>query len=160
AGREDAARDAVQEAFLRYFLQRTYGRLIEHPRAWLYRVVRNHLLDRMTAAAAKYEVGSEQAADLPDGRHGPGEGVRCAQMVWELKSMLSAREMECLVLRADGLSYEEIAGVLGIRPGTVSSLLTRVHKKLRSAATTSPDARSITIQALSHLLGEGVAYSS
>ena len=38
----DGAREAVQEIFLRYFIERRYGRQIENPRAWLYHVVRNY----------------------------------------------------------------------------------------------------------------------
>src|SRR5579862_5833641 len=64
--RQDLAHDAVQEAFLRYFVERNYGRVVEHPRAWLYRVVRNYLLDRMDTAAMKHEVGQDEAVDLPD----------------------------------------------------------------------------------------------
>lgn len=45
----DAARDAVQEIFLRYFVERRYGRQIENPRAWLYFVLRNHLQQQMPA---------------------------------------------------------------------------------------------------------------
>jgi RNA polymerase sigma-70 factor (ECF subfamily) len=157
---EDAARDAVQEAFLRYFVERNYGRAVEYPRAWLYRVVRNYLLDRMDAAAAKHEVGQDEAVDLPDRNHGPEEKLRCAQMAQQLTTLLSPREMECLRLRADGLSYDQIACVLRIRPGTVSALLTRVHKKLRSAALQSEDCRSGTMEALSFLIGGGGAYST
>lgn len=41
---QDGARDAVQQIFLRYFVQRRYGRQIQNPRAWLYVVLRNYLL--------------------------------------------------------------------------------------------------------------------
>ncbi len=154
----DLALDGVQEAFLRYFVERNYGRVVEHPRAWLYRVVRNYLLDRMDTAAMKHEVGQDEAADLPDQNHGPEEMVRSAQMAQQLTSMLSPREMECLGLRADGLSYEEIGDVLGVRTGTVSALLTRVYKKLREAARTDEDCRMSTSEALSFLI-EGGPYS-
>jgi DNA-directed RNA polymerase specialized sigma24 family protein len=47
---------------------------------------------------------------------------------------LSPREIECVRLRAEGLRYEEIAGVLGLQSGTVGALLARAHKKIRQAA--------------------------
>jgi RNA polymerase sigma-70 factor (ECF subfamily) len=156
----DASRDAVQEAFLRYCVERTYGRSIHHPRAWLYRVVRNYLLDRMEAASVKHEVDQEEAADLPDHNHGPEEMLRCAQMADQLQSILSHREMECLGLRAEGLTYEEIGEVLGVRPGTVSAFLTRVHKKLRCAAAAGRECQAATIDALHLLLGRGGGYST
>lgn len=43
ARNQDGARDAVQQIFLRYFVQRRYGRQIQNPRAWLYVVLRNYL---------------------------------------------------------------------------------------------------------------------
>jgi RNA polymerase sigma-70 factor (ECF subfamily) len=153
----DAARDAVQEAFLRYFVERSYGRLVAHPRAWLYRVLRNYLLDRMDSAAVRREVGPENAVDVPDRNHGPEAAVGNAQVAIRIRSLLSPREFECLCLRADGLSYDEMAEVLGIRPGTVSSLLTRLHRKLHDAAL---DRQSGTLEALQLLVAGGKAHSS
>jgi DNA-binding NarL/FixJ family response regulator len=73
-------------------------------------------------------------------------------MAKQLTGILSPREMECLRLRADGLQYHEIADVLGVREGTVSAMLSRVHKKLREEARESPDGRSGTLGALYFLL--------
>ena len=39
---QNGAREAVQEIFLRYFIERRYGRQIENPRTWLYHVLRNY----------------------------------------------------------------------------------------------------------------------
>ena len=49
----------------------------------------------------------------------------------EIQKKLTCRELECLRLRAEGLSYAEIGSVLGIRCGTVGALLARLHDKLR-----------------------------
>src|SRR5215467_969827 len=53
--REDAV-DILQEAFLRFFVERSYGRQIDNPRAWLYRVVRNLSLDWLERAAFRREL--------------------------------------------------------------------------------------------------------
>ncbi|HLK62320.1 MAG TPA: sigma-70 family RNA polymerase sigma factor [Bryobacteraceae bacterium] len=129
--REDSAIDAVQEAFLRYFVERNYGRVIENPRGWLYRVLRNYLLDRLGRAALKREVPAVDGYDVPDPGQGADAAVESAQAASEIAARFSCRELQCLRLRAGGASYEEIAASLGIQSGTVSSLLTRVHKKLR-----------------------------
>jgi DNA-directed RNA polymerase specialized sigma24 family protein len=42
---QNGAREAVQVIFLRYFIERRYGRQIENPRAWLYHVLRNYFRD-------------------------------------------------------------------------------------------------------------------
>ena len=46
---------------------------------------------------------------------------------------LSAREIQCVRLRTEDLSYEEIAGVLGLQAGTVGAMLARAHGKIRKA---------------------------
>jgi RNA polymerase sigma-70 factor (ECF subfamily) len=129
----DIARDAVQEVFLRFFVERRYGNCIENPRAWLYRVLRNYLLDRFATSAMKCEVSSEDTDGVPDSRGDPETMVQRTQAAQEIASRLTSRELECLRLRTEGFSYEEIAAVLGVRPGTVSALLPRVYSKLRKA---------------------------
>ena len=41
------AQDAVQETFLRFLVFRSHGQTVENEKAWLYRVLKNYLLDRM-----------------------------------------------------------------------------------------------------------------
>jgi len=149
--REDSAVDAVQEVFLRYFVERRYGRRIENPRAWLYRVLRNYLLDRLDRAALTREFPGE-VRDVPDPSQSLEATLARAQMAKQFTSQFSARELECLRLRAGGASYEEIASTMGIRSGTVSSLLTRVHKKLRTSIQDKAHAQSDTIRALTLLI--------
>ena len=127
---EDGALDAVQESFLRYFVELSYGRRVENPRAWLYRVVRNYLLDRIGSAAVKRETLLAETDKMAETKPGPEAIIEQAQMAKQITSLLTVREMECLRLRSEELSYEEIADILGVRPGTVSALLTRAHKKL------------------------------
>jgi RNA polymerase sigma-70 factor (ECF subfamily) len=156
----DAALDAVQEAFLRYFVELSYGRTVEHPRAWLYRVVRNYLLDRIGSAAAQREsplpVGDRFSEPAP----GPDVILQHAQLARSLVSLLSPREMECVRLRAENLSYEEIAAILKVRPGTVSALLTRAHKKLSGSGDDKYTLRHLTIAALHFLFQSGGGHSS
>ena len=44
---EELARDALQEVFMRYFVALCEGEDIRAPRAWIYRVLHNYLMDRM-----------------------------------------------------------------------------------------------------------------
>ena len=127
----EEARDAVQETFLRYCMERRYGRVVENPRAWLYPVVRNHLLTRWSSAAATREVASEGLESLPDDRVNPESLASRAERAQTIRERLTDRELECLRLRAEGLSYAEIGDVLRIRTGTVGALLSRVTAKLR-----------------------------
>jgi RNA polymerase sigma-70 factor (ECF subfamily) len=133
ARNREAAQDAVQETFLRYFIERSGGRAVERPRAWLFQVLRNFLLDGLKASSARKEVGLEAARKWADSRPDPESGYRLAEMSRRLWELLSPRELECLRLRVEGLRYEEIAEVLSLRSGTVGALLARVQKKIRKA---------------------------
>jgi RNA polymerase sigma-70 factor (ECF subfamily) len=142
----EAAQDAIQEAFLRYFRALSDRRSIEQPRAWLFRVLRNYLLDELKASAVRKEVDIAQLRDYPDSRQDPESDFRLSQILRSLRDVLSPRELECFRLRAVGLSYDEIAEVLDVRPGTVGALLTRAQKKLWSG----PPARNGGTPAAGH----------
>jgi RNA polymerase sigma-70 factor (ECF subfamily) len=158
--RQDGACDAVQEVFLRYFAERKCGGSIENPRAWLYRVLHNYLLDRQAKASIKREVGSEEAVEPQDRTQDPEARVARSQAARQIEQDLTGREFECLLLRAEGMSYEEVAAVLGIRSGTVGALLARVRRKLLDATGGHRSARLGIAEALGSLLHKGGSYSS
>ncbi len=149
-GSADLARDAVQEVFLRYFVERRYGREIESPRAWLYQVLRNYILDRMKAAPSQLECQSADIESIAASRqHSPEEMMERNQSAREIASSLSGREFTCLTLRGEGLSYSEIATVMEIRIGTVGALLARAQTKLRRY---SDSGRKSSIRAIAEAL--------
>ena len=130
ARNQEGARDAVQEIFLRYFIERSYGHQIENPRAWLYHVLRNYLRNEQQAGA-KREVIAENLDQIPSRQSGIEDHLYGFQMAREIESQLTSREYECWRLRADGLEYTEIAQELGIQSGTVGALLSRAQRKIR-----------------------------
>ena len=156
----DTGRDAVQEIFLRYFAERRYGNRIENPRAWLYRVLHNHLLDRLNRTAMKCEVSAEAADGVLDQCVDAEKQLEQTQTAQEIASRLTPRELDCLCLRVEGFSYLEIAQVLGVRPGTVGALLPRVYSKLRDAAAEGMVLSAGTAGAIGMLLRGGQTYSS
>jgi RNA polymerase sigma-70 factor (ECF subfamily) len=157
---EDGALDAIQESFLRYFVELSYGRRVENPRAWLYRVVRNYLLDRMSSAAVERETLLAKTDKMAESKPGPEAIIEQAQMAERITALLTRREMECLRLRSEDLSYDEIAGILGVRPGTVSALLTRAHKKLLAPDGDRGTLQRRTVRALHYLFQNGESHSS
>src|SRR5262249_46034534 len=100
----DLAADALQETFLRYFAERTYGRTREQPRAWMFQVMRNYLLDRMTSASATRESGGEDLNAITDPDADPEGLVQRSEIARSIAASLSARERECLGLRSEGFS--------------------------------------------------------
>ncbi len=140
AGDRELAREAVQEAFLRYFAGRLEGKLAAAGRPWLFRVARNYIYDRLRnfdhsarAQETPEEVAPSEAADTPETQYHLAETSR------RIRRLLTRREFECLSLRLQGMSYQETADALGIEIGTVASLLARAVKKLRAAFAPAAD---------------------
>jgi len=156
----DGAGDGVQEAFLRYFAERKRGGSIENPRPWLHRVLYNHLMDRLRRASLDREVSSDGTAEPVNAGQDPEEIFSRSQTARQLAAALTGRELDCLRLRAEGLSYEEVAITLGVRSGTVGALLTRVHQKFRRNAGGDPSLRMEIAGALLSLVQGGGAHSS
>lgn len=158
AQNQDNARDAVQEVFLRYFVERRYGRIIGNPRAWLYHVLRNYLLD-WNRRVANREVIAENLDQMPGAGQNPERILQRSETARELESRLSERELECLHLRTQGLDYAEIADVMGIRTGTVGALLARVQKKVRGPRKSDYAAPLKTAEAIRSLFEKREAHS-
>jgi RNA polymerase sigma-70 factor (ECF subfamily) len=129
----EAAQDAVQEAFLRYFIARSQGQRIQAPRAWLYRVLRNFVLDSMRSSAVRREIGMDEVQQVVDARQDPEVSYHHRELARRVSALLAPRELECLRLRNEGFGYEEIADILSLRSGTVAALLSRGQKKIRKA---------------------------
>jgi RNA polymerase sigma-70 factor, ECF subfamily len=133
AGNQETAHDALQEAFFRFFLCRSAGQQIRSPKAWLFRVARNYVLDQKKAGN-RNEVGMESLLNMPCPADPPEADGRVSDLLQGLAQIgLSPREIECVRLRTEDLRYEEIASVLGLQAGTVGALLARAHGKIRKA---------------------------
>ena len=114
------AEDAVQDAFLR-FLERAPGDL-ENPGAWLTRVLVNGCKSRLRLAWRR-------VGPLPETLPAPGPEERD-----ELEELFSLPPEDRAVIHLhyyEGYSTGEIARMLGLRPGTVRSRLSRAREKLR-----------------------------
>jgi RNA polymerase sigma-70 factor (ECF subfamily) len=103
-------------------------------RTWLYRIARNLVLNRARSsgrgqvALAKIAPVEEEAAPAADERVAQGEMLRALDgEVARLPSPLS----EIYHLRSSGLSYEEMATVLGIPLGTLKSRMHQMVHVLR-----------------------------
>src|SRR3954468_15580454 len=97
---QDAAHDAVQETFLRYFVERRYGRQIEKPRPWLQIVLRNYLFRRLSHPDEKWEPHQEMDA-IPGNCADPEALVHRTEVARTIAAKLSTRELQCLNLRVD-----------------------------------------------------------
>jgi RNA polymerase sigma factor (sigma-70 family) len=108
----------------------------------------------------KYEVSAEGADQVLDESVDAETRLEQNQTAQQIACRLTPRELDCLRLRVEGLSYQEIAQVLGIRPGTVGALLPRVYAKLREVAAEGIFLSEGTAGAIGLLLRGGQTYSS
>jgi RNA polymerase sigma-70 factor (ECF subfamily) len=154
------AQDALQEIFLRYFIARSEGRQFADPKAWLFRVMRNHLLDILKSSSVKNEVALDGIQDPSDGHNDPEQHYHRTEMARDLTKLLAPRELECVRLRAEGMSYDEIAEILDLRQGTVGATLARAHKKIRLALGRMQESKDRALQPDCPAVQEENSYSS
>ncbi len=144
--RDDAAaRDAVQEAFVRVWERRATLDPARPLRALLYRTVR-HLAFNATRDArtrARLLEGAPDAA-APWRPPAPDDWAVARDLGRRLRrwmGALPARQQEALALsRFDGLSHDEIAAVMGCAPRTVNNHLVRALATLRDRLAGEPPA--------------------
>jgi len=128
-GTEAAAKDATQQVFLRLLSEIRRFRGDAQFSTWLYRLVVNACLDERRRQR-RFVAGPPPE---PTQRAGQEDAV-LARQVRDAVLTLSPKLRIPLVLRhIEGLSYEEIARVLGCSPGTVASRLNRAHAALARA---------------------------
>lgn len=124
----EAAEDALQETFAQ--AARQPGRLaqLDSPRAWLFAVARNLAVSALRRRRPVVPLPLDVAAP---GAVEPDERLdRMRQAIPALPTI----QREALELRLrDELTYEEIAGVLGVPIGTVRSRLHGAVRNLRDA---------------------------
>jgi RNA polymerase sigma-70 factor (ECF subfamily) len=122
--------EVIQEAFLALFLHLRGGKSRENLRGWLFRVAHNIGLKRRYrnrdgAPARATDSGAER---ILDSAANPEEAAAHSQTTERLLAVVRAlpeQDRQCLFLRAEGLRYREIAGVLDISLGAVSISLAR-----------------------------------
>lgn len=124
------AEDLVQETFLRAWKDRGRFRGDADIGTWLYRILLNVCLDRRRRHARLLRWGRAPRRPPPDPLR---QAARrdLLDRVFEAVAGLPGRQRECLLLRVRaGLSYREVAEVMGIGEGGVKSHLVQARRTL------------------------------
>jgi RNA polymerase sigma-70 factor (ECF subfamily) len=135
----DAARDAVQEAFIKAY--RALGRfeLGRSFRPWFLQILRNQCRDMLRRRKAGLDVeriDAVMAERLPGGFDPERDRRRteAAEVLWQALGRISPDHREVLVMKElQGLNYAEIAEAVAIPEGTVASRLFHARRALREA---------------------------
>jgi RNA polymerase sigma-70 factor (ECF subfamily) len=133
------AQDLTQETYCKAFarpsdLLKLNGE--EHLKLWLCRVARTTCLDHLRRTRRQTFFGF-----LPENQASPEPGPEARELRTERLALLHrallglpGRQRDVLVLREYGqLSYREISGLLGIREGTIMSILLRARRKVHAS---------------------------
>lgn len=130
------AEEVTQEVFLSLFRHLQSRRSRKNLRGWIFRVAHNLALRQRYAnqrsrgtMACDWAIAQRQSDPSPN----PEEQVSSTQRRRRLLAVVDAlpeEDQRCLLLRAEGLRYREIAAVLGISLGAVSISLTRSLARL------------------------------
>lgn len=141
-GNDDDAQDLVQETFARVLGKQAQFVAGSNVRAWIFRILRNLYIDGWRRAKGRPErqhLGDDEPADAP----GPGRDVLRGDEELERLRGIVAEDIEAalrelsvdartiVLLDLEGLTYEELAEVLGCNVGTVRSRLSRARSRLR-----------------------------
>jgi RNA polymerase sigma-70 factor (ECF subfamily) len=138
AGDSTAAMDIAQDTFLKLLSSIQQFRGDASFESWLYRLVVNSCLDYHRRRRRFLPLLDDAMGDALDMFRAPRESAlhdllreEQEERVQQVVASLPKEQRIVVVLRyTEGLSYEEIADLLGCRRGTVASRLNRAHKAL------------------------------
>lgn len=128
------AEDVSQEVFVQLYVRPPKADLHQNFSAWLARVTTNRALNlarsrrrnhfhwfRWLRLNGQFPQKTPVATEFDD----------LALVVQHVLAQLSERDRALLALRTAGLSYEEIAAILGLRPTSIGALLARAERRFR-----------------------------
>lgn len=146
-GDVEEARDAAQEVFLKAFRKAGETRPLGQVYTWLYRIAVNHCLNKLRRRKLvrflrfeRLEADSGEpdapAFDPPDASPDPAAALE-ARRRWHVTRKAIAKlpdnQRSVLILaRFEGLSYRQIAEVLGVTQGAVESRLFRAMRRIEA----------------------------
>ena len=138
-GDRDEAEDLAAETFIKAF--RRLDSLADQDKvlSWLYRIATNTCLDAMRRRKIVRWINWEEFVlrfmpklAAPDDPERDALRQEQVEQVRSVLAKLPEKQRICLVLfEYDGLSYAEIAQVIGTTPGTVKTLLFRARERFR-----------------------------
>ncbi len=136
---EEAARDMVQEAFLRVLRHLDKLEDKKDQAGWIRRIVTNLCLDELRKRRTAVNVGGAPISDVPapvNAEYEPAyacETQELRTLLRESFSALSPNHLELFLMReTEGMTYAEMAEQVDCPAGTVMSRLFHARKKLQT----------------------------
>jgi RNA polymerase sigma-70 factor (ECF subfamily) len=132
-GEEEAAREAVQHAFLQ-LCQQSPEELEGRVAQWLFAVCRNKALDLIRGRVRLPAAAEAELALCPGREPDPADVVQQRDLSDQLNGLvaqLPPGQREAIDLWSEGFSYRQIARIAGQSEGNVRVLVHRAMKYLR-----------------------------
>ncbi|HMF78380.1 MAG TPA: RNA polymerase sigma factor [Bryobacteraceae bacterium] len=136
-GESGAAEEITQDVFLKLYEHLLKGIQVVNVRSWSYRVAHNLAIDFVRAQKLSAFGGdilwSGLAETCSDSSLGPEELVLHSEKAAHFRTALASlpvQQRACLLLRAEGFRYREIAQMLGVAVPTVGESLRRGLQRL------------------------------
>ena len=134
SGDAAVAQDIAQDTFLKLFSTLGTFRGDSNFESWLYRVVVNSCFDQKRKTRRLTPLVDEVLAVLQTPDLSVLDEVLQAEMSTHVQSVVDSlppdQRMVIVLRYTQGLSYDEIAAILGCASGTIASRLNRAHKVL------------------------------
>ncbi len=130
-GTRAEAEDLAQEVFLK--LYRSAPRHADNLAGWLYRTAINTGYNALRSARRRRRREATQPPDPPPIPEAELLRHEAQQRVRRALAHLPERAASLLILRGMGFSYEEMAAIAGVAPGSVGTLLARAQRAFRRA---------------------------
>ena len=129
-GDASLAEDVVHEAFIRAWIARDRLTSDEHVGPWLHRTTRNLCVDAHRRDAHRLAASVVEIAGSDDPAVEVESHLAWADIVACLRS-LNERQRRALVMRAEGMSYSDVADELGITAVGARAVVNRARQALR-----------------------------
>ena len=142
------ANDCAQEIFIKVFKNLKQFRFESAFSTWLYKIAANTCKNVLKSATYKWgkktvplenprgSKAQNPAHEIPDAGPSPANGLERKErlmLIQEAINSLPEEQNQVVVLRdIQGLSYDEIAEITGMKPGTIKSRLARGRLELRN----------------------------
>jgi RNA polymerase sigma-70 factor (ECF subfamily) len=127
--------EVVQDVFLSLFQHMGRGKPLDNVRGWLFRVAHNQALrrryrSRRAAEASVESIARDLSVDPAPSPEDLAAKSQTRQRLLAIVAALPEQDRRCLFLRASGLRYREIGGVLDMSLGAVSLSLARTLARI------------------------------
>lgn len=133
-GDEATAADVTQQVFLKLFTRIGQFHGEAEFNTWLHRLTTNACVDEQRKRRRVQQFGEGEELHEPRDKRTQEDGLARAEIKRAVERAVAALKPKLRVVMLlkyfEEMSYEEIAGVLGLSKGTVASRLNRGHKVL------------------------------